>query len=106
MDSLLDINPAEDRIRLNLATFAVLPVGSRPGCHWHPSLRFLLVATILISIPPGLARTPPLASSKPGGVHVKKPCGRPAFLARRSPFAYSDKNTLELNPFFDVKCSR
>jgi hypothetical protein len=52
MDSLLDINPAEDRIRLNLATFAVLPVGSRPGCHWHPSLRFLLVATILISIPP------------------------------------------------------
>jgi hypothetical protein len=52
VDSLVDFNPAEDRIGLNLATFTALPVGSRPGCHWHPSLRFLLVATILISIPP------------------------------------------------------
>jgi hypothetical protein len=53
VNSLVDFNPAEDRIGLNLATFTALPVGSRPGCHWHPSLRFLLVATILISIPPG-----------------------------------------------------
>jgi hypothetical protein len=32
VNSLVDFNPAEDRIGLNLATFAALPVGSRPGC--------------------------------------------------------------------------
>jgi hypothetical protein len=45
-------------------------------------------------------RTPNLAPAKPGGLHVKKPCGQQAFLAFRSSPAYRDKNTLELNLFF------